>query len=93
MGFPVGSLVQNRPELAEDAFSVPGSGRYSGGRNSNPLLHSCLGHPMDKGPWGLLSMRSQAHGLVNELAHVTIYYNAFYVFIILCSRKHFSPLV
>lgn len=30
---------------------------------------------------------------MNELAQVTICYNTFYLFIILFSRKHFSPLV
>ena len=94
MGFPVGSLVKNMPEIAGDAFSIPGSGRSSGGGNSNPLLHSCLGHPMDKGPWRATVYEvTNTYDLVNELAHVTICYNTFYLFIILFSRKHFYPLV
>ena len=29
----------------------PGSRRAPGGANGNPLQHSCLGNPMDKGGW------------------------------------------
>jgi len=29
--------------------SVPGSGRFPGERNGNPLQYSCLGNPMDRG--------------------------------------------
>ena len=28
-----------------------GSRRSSGERNGNPLHYSCLGNPMDRGPW------------------------------------------
>ena len=31
--------------------SVPGSGRFRGRGNSNPLQYSCLENPMDKGAW------------------------------------------
>ena len=51
MGFPVGSLVKNMPEIAGDVFSIPGSGRSSGGGNSNPLEYSCLGNSVDTGAW------------------------------------------
>ena len=29
----------------------PGSGRSPGEENGNPLQHSCLGNPMDRGAW------------------------------------------
>ena len=29
----------------------PGSGKSPGGGNGNPLQYSCLGNPMDRGPW------------------------------------------
>ena len=35
--------------------SIPGSGRFPGGGNGNPLQYSCLENPMDEGvwcPWG-----------------------------------------
>ena len=34
-----------------DVDSVPGLGRYPGGRNGNPLQYSCLENPMDRGVW------------------------------------------
>ena len=44
-----GSVVKNPLASAGDAGSVPGSGRSSGGGNSNPLEYSCLGNSMDTG--------------------------------------------
>ena len=34
---------------AEDLDSIPGSGRYPGEGNGNPLQHSCLDNPMIRG--------------------------------------------
>ena len=34
-----------------DEGSIPGSGRYPGGRYGNPLQCSCLENPMDRGAW------------------------------------------
>ena len=45
-------LVKNLPANvgdASDAGSVPGLGRFLGGRNGNPLQYSGLGNPMDRG--------------------------------------------
>ena len=36
---------------AGDMGSIPGSGRSSGGGHGNPLQHSRLGNPMDRGAW------------------------------------------
>ena len=30
---------------------IPGSGRYPGEGNGNPLWYSCLGNPVDRGAW------------------------------------------
>ena len=30
---------------------IPGSGRFPGEGNGNPLQYSCLGNPMDRGAW------------------------------------------
>ena len=49
MGFPGGSVVKNMPVKAGDAGSIPGSGRYPGEGNGNPLQYSCLGNPTDRG--------------------------------------------
>ena len=39
------------PASAENAGSIPGSGRSPGEGNGNPLQHSCLGNPMDREDW------------------------------------------
>ena len=47
-------MVKNPPANrghTGDVGSVPGSGRFSGGGNGNPLQYSCLGNPMDRGAW------------------------------------------
>ena len=36
---------------AEDLGLIPGSGRYPGEGNGNPLQYSCLKNPMDGGAW------------------------------------------
>ena len=35
----------------EDLGSIPGSGRFPGDGNGNPLQYSCLGNLMDRGVW------------------------------------------
>ena len=48
---------------AGDLGSIPGSGRFPGEGNGNPLQYSCLENPMDDGAWcKLLSMGSQRDG-------------------------------
>ena len=40
---------------AGDLGLIPGSGRFPGEGNGNPLQYSCLGNPVDRGansPWG-----------------------------------------
>ena len=54
VGFPSGSVVNDLPASigdTEDAGSIPGLGRSSGGENSNPLYYSCLKNPMQRGAW------------------------------------------
>ena len=53
-GFPGGSVVKNLPASAgdvEDLGLIPGSGRYPGEGNVNPLQFSCLENSMDRGAW------------------------------------------
>ena len=46
-----------------DLGSIPGSGRFPGEGNGNPLQYSCLENPVDGGAWcRLLSMGSQRVG-------------------------------
>ena len=50
-------MVKNLPANAEDTEdagdteSNPGSGKYPGEENGNPLLYSCLDNSMDRGAW------------------------------------------
>ena len=47
-------VVKNPPANSEevrDTGSIPGSGRFPGGKHGNPLQDSCLENPMDRGAW------------------------------------------
>ena len=53
-GFPGGSVVKNPPAdagNAGDVGSIPGSQKFPGGENGNPLQYSCLGNPTDREAW------------------------------------------
>ena len=47
----VAQALKNQPANAGDSGSIPGSGRYPGEGNDNPLQYSCLGNPMDREGW------------------------------------------
>ena len=49
--FPGGSDGKVSVYNAEDLGSIPGSGRFPGEGNGNPLQYSCLENPMDGGAW------------------------------------------
>ena len=54
MGFPGGSVVKNPLANAGDIRDVgliPGLCRSLGEGDGKPLQDSCLGNPMDRGPW------------------------------------------
>ena len=57
-GLPGGSVLKDLAARAEEAGSVPGSGRSPRGGHGNPLWYTCLGNPMDRGAW-----RAAVHGL------------------------------
>ena len=61
MGFPGGTVVKNPPVNAADVGSIPELGRSPGVGNGNPLQHSCLGNPMDRGVW-----RETVHGFAKS---------------------------
>ena len=57
-------MVQNLPAKAgdiEDVGSIPGSGRFPGGRHGNPLQYFCLENPIDKG-----ALWAAVHGVARE---------------------------
>ena len=49
--FPGGSEVKVSAWNTGDQDSIPGSGRYPGEGNGNPLQYSCLENPMEGGAW------------------------------------------
>ena len=49
--FPGGSDGKESAYNAGDPGSVPGLRRSPGEGNGNPLQHSCLENPMDRGAW------------------------------------------
>ena len=65
------SVVNNPPANAGDMGLIPGLGRSPGEGSGNPFQYSCLGNPMDRGPWwttvqGALRV---GHDLVTEPPH------------------------
>ena len=47
-------MIKNPPANSRDIKGVglsPGSGRSPGRGHGNPLQHSCLENPMDRGAW------------------------------------------
>ena len=63
-------MVKNPPASAGDARDVgliPGSGRSPGGGGGNPLQHSCLENPTDRGAW-----QATVHGVAQpDMTEVT----------------------
>ena len=58
-------VVKNSPANAgdiRDTGLIPGSERFPGEGNDNPLQYSCLRNPMDRGIWWVT-----AHGVTKEL--------------------------
>ena len=71
MGFPDGSAGKESTCSAgdtEDAGSIPGSGRFPGEGNSNPLQYSCLENPMDRGAWWAPRGRKELD-MIEQLVH------------------------
>ena len=54
----VKNLLANAGDI-KDVGLIPGLGRSPGEGNGTPLQYSCLENSMDRGAWGLQSMRSQ----------------------------------
>ena len=60
-GFPGGSNRKESTYNVEDPASTPGSGRYPGEGNGNPLQYSCLENSMERGAW-----QATVHGVAKE---------------------------
>ena len=61
LDFPVAQTITNLPAMRE----TPGLGRSPGEGNGNPLQHSCLGNPMDRGAWW-----AKVHGVTKSLTRL-----------------------
>ena len=59
--FPGGSDAKESACNVGDLGSIPGSGRFPGEGNGNPLQCSCLENPMDRGAW-----RATVHGVAES---------------------------
>ena len=61
VGLPGGSDGKESACSAGDPGSIPGSGRYAGEGNGNPLQYSCLENPLDRGAW-----QATVHGVAKS---------------------------
>ena len=73
-GFPGGLEVKVSACNAGDLGSIPGSGRFPGEGNGNPLQYSCLENPMDRGAWwatvlGVAKSRTRLSNFISLLLH------------------------
>ena len=57
-GFPHSSVGKSSACNAGDSGLIPGSGRFPGAGNGNPLQYSCLENPMDRGAWQATAHRA-----------------------------------
>ena len=60
---PDGSDGKNSACSAGDESLIPGSGRFPGVGNGNPLQYSCLENPMERGAW-----QAAVHGAAKSQA-------------------------
>ena len=64
MGFPDSTMMKESACNAgntTDAGLIPGSRRFPGGGNGNPLQYSCLKNSMDRGAW-----QATVHGVTKR---------------------------
>ena len=67
MDFPGGSDGKASVYSMEDLGLIPGSGRFPGEGNGNPLQYSCLENPMDGGTWCRRSLvQATVHGVAKS---------------------------
>ena len=64
-GLPWGLSGKESAYQEGDAGSIPGSERFLGDRNGNPLQYSCLGNPMDR-----RACQATVYGGYKRLGHV-----------------------
>ena len=65
-------MVKNQPSNAGDKRNmglIPGSGRFPGGGNGNPLQYSCLENSMDRGAWQATDCRVAKESDIIAIEH------------------------
>ena len=68
-------MVKNPFCNAGDPGSIPGSGRPPGGGHGNPLEHSCLENPIDRGAWWAIICRVTKNKMTEMTKHTHMIYN------------------
>ena len=90
MGFPGDSVVKNLPAKTRLQCSIPGSGRFPGEGNGNPLQCSCLEILWSEEPGGLYSpwgCKTAGHDLATK--QLLLQYIS-YQKVVLCCVQLFS---
>ena len=77
LGFLGGLVIKNPPANAGDGRLISGWGGSPGEENGNPLQHSFLGNPMDRGAWwvtvhGVSKESDMTKPLSTEYGHKTV---------------------
>ena len=74
MALVVKNLLANAGDI-RDPGSIPGLGKSPGGGHENPLQHSCLENPMDRGTWWAIVPRvTKSQTRLKQLSmHTCIY--------------------
>ena len=67
--FPDGSDGKESACNVGNLGLIPGSGRYPGEGNGNPLQYSCLGNLRDIGAW-----QATIHGVTNNVCTIVLLY-------------------
>ena len=75
MGFPGGAEVKASACNVGDLGSTPGSGRFPGEGNGNPLQYSCLENPMDRGAWWATVHGSQSRTRLSDFTFTFFSWN------------------
>ena len=97
VGFPGGSVVKNLPGNTGDSEGmtlIPGSGRFPGGGNGNPLQYSHLGNPMNRGAPGRLYIVhrvAKRHTQVSMSMHALVLYFATRTHSFFSNKNKMSP--
>ena len=75
MGFLHSSVGKESACNAGDPGSIPGSGRFPGEGNGNPLQYSCSVNPVDRGAWWATvhGVARVGHDLVTKPRHQVFY--------------------